>query len=265
MSKTLHPILIFHTLFCFHLPGQHLEPYFSSHPERDAYVTLLQMTDPPAPDAVLKAALIQRACADVRRVMRLREDKPAVQALLQKGSVGDELSAALNAAEKEVEAEILEVMHEANSFLHGWGQFIFNTAGEMVQNEKTRKLMEEYPRMRAEAGEWYLFLIFCQSTLIPLTRTQIPHGEETNRGYASHKTRNKVRGTILTIHPSIGSPVIGIIPFAAALKPPTQCCNPAQREACTPKRRKRNRERGFDERRRWRAGLRNGKPKQAWQ
>lgn len=164
------------------------------------------MTDPPAPDAVLKAALIQRACADVRRVMRLREDKPAVQALLQKGSVGDELSAALNAAEKEVEAEILEVMHEANSFLHGWGQFIFNTAGEMVQNEKTRKLMEEYPRMRAEAGEWYLFLIFCQSTLIPLTRTQIPHGEETNRGYASHKTRNKVRGTILTIHPSIGSP-----------------------------------------------------------
>ena len=111
------------------------------------------MTDPPAPDSVLKSALIQRACADVRRVMRLREDKPAVQALLQKGCVGDELSASLNAAEKEVEAEILEVMHEANSFLMGWGQFIFNTAGEMVQNENTRKLMEKYPQMRMEAGK----------------------------------------------------------------------------------------------------------------
>lgn len=111
------------------------------------------MTNPPAPDALLKAALIQRACADIRRVIRLREDKPAAQALLQKGSIGDDLWNSILAAEKEMEAEILEVMHEANSFMNGWGQFIFNSAGEMVQNEKLRKLLEEYPKMRAEAGK----------------------------------------------------------------------------------------------------------------
>ena len=111
------------------------------------------MTNPPAPDALLKSALIQRACADVRHVIRLREDKPAAQALLQKGSIGDDLWNSILAAEKEMEAEILEVMHEANSFMHGWGQFIFNSAGEMVQNEKVRKMLEEYPKLHAEAGK----------------------------------------------------------------------------------------------------------------
>ncbi|THH11992.1 hypothetical protein EW145_g271 [Phellinidium pouzarii] len=132
-----------------------LQPYFPSHPERDAYVTLLQQSSPPAPDALLKAALIRRAMTDVQRVIRLREDKPALQTLLQKGAIGDDLWASLLAAEKEIEAEVLEVMHEANSFMHGWGQFIFNSAGEMVQNEKTKKLVEEYPKLREEAESKY--------------------------------------------------------------------------------------------------------------
>ena len=138
----------------YNYTGKQIEPYFPSHPERNAYVTLLQMTDPPAPDSVLKAALIQRACADVRRVLRIREDKPALQALIQKGCVGDDIWEALNAAEKETETEILEVMHEANSFVMGWGGFIFNTASEIVANEQTRSLLiEKYPVMRAQAGE----------------------------------------------------------------------------------------------------------------
>ena len=102
---------------------------------------------------------MQRACADVRRVLRLREDKPAAQALLQKGSIGDDLWNSILAAEKEMEAEILEVMHEANSFMHGWGQFIFNSAGEMVQNEKTRKLLEDYGKIKEEAGMSYFRLV----------------------------------------------------------------------------------------------------------
>ncbi|KAH8116991.1 Pre protein translocase subunit Sec66-domain-containing protein [Phellopilus nigrolimitatus] len=118
-------------------------------------VTLIQQTSPPAPDALLKAALVRRAMADVQRVIRLREDKPALQMLLQKGSVGDDFWASLLAAEKEIEAEVLEVMHEANSFVHGWGQFIFNSAGEMVQNEKTKKLLDELPKVRAEAESKY--------------------------------------------------------------------------------------------------------------
>ncbi|KAF8212309.1 Pre protein translocase subunit Sec66-domain-containing protein [Mycena galopus ATCC 62051] len=119
-----------------------LPKYFPTHAERNAYVTLLQKTDPPASDALLKSALVRRAMADVHRVLRLREDKPALQALLQKGSIGDDLWNSLLAAEKEMEAEIIEVVAEANSFVEGWGQVIFPTANEMIANEKMRNLFE---------------------------------------------------------------------------------------------------------------------------
>lgn len=116
-------------------------------------MTLLQQTDPPASDALLKAALIRRAIADVNRVLRLREDKPALQGLLQKGSVGDDLWNSCLAAEKEMEAEIIEVMHEANSFVQGWGQIIFTTAGEMVQNEKLKAIFDDLPKNKTLLGE----------------------------------------------------------------------------------------------------------------
>ena len=137
-----------------------MAPYFESHPERDVYVTLLQQTSPPAPDALLKAALIRRAMTDVQRALRIREDKPALQNLLQKGSIGDDLWASLLAAEKELEAEVLDVMHEANSFMPGWGQFIFNTAGEMVQNERMKKIFDEIPQTKAEFGESAITLFY---------------------------------------------------------------------------------------------------------
>ncbi|KAJ7343553.1 translocation protein sec66 [Mycena albidolilacea] len=119
-----------------------LPPYFPSHADRNVYVTLLQKTDPPASDQLLKSALVRRAMADVLRVLRLREDKPALQALLQKGSIGDDLWNSLLTAEKELEAEIMEVVAEANSFVEGWGQVIFPTANEMIANEKMRSLFE---------------------------------------------------------------------------------------------------------------------------
>ena len=56
------------------------------------------------------------------------------------------------AAEKELEAELLEVINEANSFVPGWGQLIFQTAGEMVQNERMRQIFEEIPKVRAKQG-----------------------------------------------------------------------------------------------------------------
>ncbi|KAG2158398.1 Pre protein translocase subunit Sec66-domain-containing protein [Suillus bovinus] len=123
--------------------GKLYEPYFSSHPERDVYVSLLQKTDPPANEALLKAALVRRAMTDVSRVVRLREDKPALQNLLQKGSIGDDLWNSLLQAEKELEAEIVEVVAEANTFVEGWGSIIFQSAGEMIANEKMRTVYEE--------------------------------------------------------------------------------------------------------------------------
>ena len=135
------------------MPAQTFEPYFESHPERDVYVTLLQKTKPPALDAVLKAALVRRAMTDVTRVVRLREDKPALQNLLQKGSVGDDLWNSLLAAEKELEAEIMEVVAEANSFVEGWGQAIFQTANEMIANEEIRRIFEQAAESRPEYGQ----------------------------------------------------------------------------------------------------------------
>ena len=110
------------------------------------------MTDPPASDALLKSALVRRAMADVQRVLRIREDKPALQNLLQKGSVGDDLWNSLLAAEKELEAEIMEVVAEANSFVEGWGQVIFPTANEMLANEKMRAAFERTNEVKAEIG-----------------------------------------------------------------------------------------------------------------
>lgn len=141
-------------LTCHVSPAKQLavEPYFASHPDRDVYVTLLGKTDPPTHDALLKSALVRRAMADVQRVLKVREDKPALQNLLQKGSVGDDLWNSLLAAEKELEAEILEVVAEANSFVEGWGQVIFQTANEMIANEKMRVVMERMGEARLEKG-----------------------------------------------------------------------------------------------------------------
>lgn len=134
------------------LIAQVYEPYFPSHPERNAYVSLLQKTDPRASDTLLKAALVRRAVADVHRVLRLREDKPALQNLLQKGSIGDELWNSLLNAEKEMEAEILEVVGEANSFVEGWGQAIFPTANEIIANEKMRSVFEHTVEVKTQLG-----------------------------------------------------------------------------------------------------------------
>ncbi|KAJ7219207.1 translocation protein sec66 [Mycena pura] len=152
MASVLVPVLymiivfgglgVFSYIYRRSAASKSLPPYFPTHAERNAYVTLLQKSDPPASDALLKSALVRRAMTDVQRVLRLREDKPALQNLLQKGSIGDDLWNSLLAAEKELEAEIMEVVAEANSFVEGWGQVIFPTANEMIANEKMRSLFE---------------------------------------------------------------------------------------------------------------------------
>ncbi|KAG6878713.1 hypothetical protein C0993_011528 [Termitomyces sp. T159_Od127] len=164
MASVLVPIaylvIVFGGLFLFshfyrkHTSTQSYEPYFPSHPERNAYVTLLQ-SEPRASDALLKSALVRRAMADVQRVMRIREDKPALQNLLQKGSIGDSLWNSLINAEKELEAEIMEVVSEANSFVEGWGQVIFQTANEMLANERVRAIFENIPATRGELERKY--------------------------------------------------------------------------------------------------------------
>lgn len=132
------------------------------HPERDIYQTLVQASASASegssqtgnvPDVVLKAALLNRAMADVKRIIRMRDDKQALSVLLQKGSIGDETMARFNMAEKELEAEILDVVSEANTFKEGWGQLIFPSASEMVAHLKHKEIYYDISRQRAEESE----------------------------------------------------------------------------------------------------------------
>lgn len=70
---------------------------------------------PPVPETVLKAALLRRAAEDLKRLLQLRNQKPALAALLQKGSVGDELWQQFLRAEKELEEEFRDVVAEVRS------------------------------------------------------------------------------------------------------------------------------------------------------
>jgi len=142
-------LLIFSHFYRKRSAGKLYAPYFPLHPERDVYVTLLQQNDPPVHEALLKAALVRRAMTNVARVVKLREDKPALQNLLQKGSIGDDLWNSLLQAEKELEAEIMEVVAEANTFVEGWGSIIFQTAGELIANEKMRSIYDGTAASRA--------------------------------------------------------------------------------------------------------------------
>ncbi|KAG8902958.1 translocation protein S66 [Tulasnella sp. 403] len=130
------------------------EQWFPTHPARDTYISLLQLSPPPS-DTLLKAALFNRAIADVQRILSFREHKTALQTLLQKGSISDSTFSTFTSAEKELEAEILDVVNEANSFHSSWGAFIFQSASEVVNNMKNRQIYEGIGKMKTEAEHKY--------------------------------------------------------------------------------------------------------------
>ncbi|RDW81770.1 Sec63 complex subunit SEC66 [Aspergillus mulundensis] len=140
-----------------------LEPWFPAHLQRDIYFSLLHL-DPPAsstekkvavPESVLKAALIRRAQEDIRRVMALRSQKQALSVLLQRGSVGDDLWQRFLRAEKEMEDEVRDVVTEANAYAPNWGQVIFQSANEMVNNEIVRERLEKHQKKLYEEKAWW--------------------------------------------------------------------------------------------------------------
>jgi translocation protein SEC66 len=103
-----------------------LENWFPPHRQRDLYLSLLHLDPKDAstsendkslkniPDSVLKAALLRRAVEDIERIVKLRASKPALQSLLQRGSVGDELWQRFLREEKEMEEEVKDVVSEVS-------------------------------------------------------------------------------------------------------------------------------------------------------
>ncbi|KIY03314.1 uncharacterized protein Z520_00004 [Fonsecaea multimorphosa CBS 102226] len=141
-----------------------LAPYFPPHTTRNIYLSLLHLQDDgntKVPDSVLRAALLARACDDIRRIMEVRMRKPALAALLQRGVVGDEIFQRLQRAEQELELELKDVVAEANALSGSgsggtpgtWGQTIFQSANEMVQNQILREKLDAIKKTLPEEKE----------------------------------------------------------------------------------------------------------------
>ncbi|KAK5062470.1 hypothetical protein LTR84_004542 [Exophiala bonariae] len=129
-----------------------LAPYFGPHTSRNIYLSLLHQQDNPdtkVPDTILRAALFARALEDVNRMMEIRTRKPPLATLLQRGVVGDEIFQRLTRAEQEMQIELKDVIAEANALATGWGQTIFQSASEMVQNKMLR---EKIDKVKAKLG-----------------------------------------------------------------------------------------------------------------
>ena len=101
-----------------------LEPWFGPHVQRNIYLSLLHLEPQPGqekatpiPDSILKAALLQRAVEDIRRILTIRGAKQPLSQLLQRGSVGDDLWQRFLRAEKEMEAELRDVVEEVRTAL----------------------------------------------------------------------------------------------------------------------------------------------------
>ncbi|KAJ5612626.1 translocation protein S66 [Penicillium lagena] len=142
-----------------------LEAWFPAHLQRDIYFSLLHLEPPSTsakekkapsvPESVLKAALLRRATEDIKRVMTLRSQKQALSMLLQRGSVGDDLWQRFQRAEKEMEEEVRDVVAEANAYTPNWGQTIFQSANEMMNNDVYRRRLDEHQGKLAEEREWW--------------------------------------------------------------------------------------------------------------
>lgn len=125
-----------------------LAPYFPPHTARNVYLTLLHQADTQSdlkkvPDSILMAALQERAIEDIMRIREIQTRKGPLNTLLQRGVVGDEIWQRLLRAEQELEAELKDVVAEANALANGWGQHIFQSANEIAVNRMTKKSLEE--------------------------------------------------------------------------------------------------------------------------
>lgn len=90
---------------------------------------------------------------DVKLIWSIRDAKTSLTTLLQRGQIGDELWERFLLAEKELEAEIVEVVGEANTFEPGYGQRIFGHASDMVSHERWKEIYRDIPKARAEERE----------------------------------------------------------------------------------------------------------------
>ncbi|KAI1333436.1 Sec62/63 complex, subunit Sec66 [Xylariaceae sp. FL0255] len=139
-----------------------LEPWFPPHLQRNVYLSLLHMEPedgkekaPKVPDSIVRAALLRRAVEDIRRIIQIRASKQALNTLLQRGSVGEDLNQRFLAAEKEIQDELADVVAEANALAPGWGNTIFQSANEIAANAALRTRLEEIEANTESEKKWW--------------------------------------------------------------------------------------------------------------
>ncbi|KAJ2825239.1 translocation protein Sec66 [Coemansia furcata] len=132
-----------------------LEAWYPNHEERSIYYSLvaLQKTQPEAvSNEVLKAALIRRAMTDIMRAVEVQANKAALPALVKAGAMSEEFLHQFNAAEAELNAEMVSVVQEAERLQKGWGNGIMPAASEMINSSRLRELREEMLKHDFEAA-----------------------------------------------------------------------------------------------------------------
>ncbi|RKP09522.1 Sec62/63 complex, subunit Sec66, partial [Thamnocephalis sphaerospora] len=143
-------------VYCYHKRKANVnrvvEGWFPEHTAREQYYDLLEQ-ETPAAEAELKTTLMHRAVEDVRRIYELREKKPSLSSLVRSGQIGEAVWNQFQAAEAEMELELMEVVQEADRLKEGWGQQIFQTASEMVQHERQKEQQQEMEEMQREQQE----------------------------------------------------------------------------------------------------------------
>ncbi|KAK8114620.1 preprotein translocase subunit Sec66 [Apiospora kogelbergensis] len=137
-----------------------LAPWFPAHLQKEVYSTLLELDadkdrKTKVPESVVRAALLRRAVEDIARIIQVRQAKQALNTLLQRGSVGEDLNQRFQRAEKEIEEELKDVVMEANALAPGWGQTIFQSANEIAANTVLRNRLDEIQNKSAAEKEWW--------------------------------------------------------------------------------------------------------------
>lgn len=138
---------MFHIYFLYFLAAAQSDPWFGTNEAREQYIALLS-SETAVPEVHLKAALLRRAMEAVRRMSQLQTEKPALQQLMRQGAVGDDLWQHFQVAEQQEMAELQEIVAEANTYVQGWGQYVVQTAAQMVEHEKLKDLKEEMKKVK---------------------------------------------------------------------------------------------------------------------
>ncbi len=129
--------------------------WFGENEEKKQYELLLRQ-DPDNEEA-LKKALVKRAMTDVRRLMKLEEERESVTSLGRAGALSEEMMLAFKAAEKELQLEIFELQAEAETFKKDWGQEIIRDAVRLVKLEdeltEVKRRKEREDRLKVEEAE----------------------------------------------------------------------------------------------------------------